>query len=928
MDSSIANQADSETYEKNLAIFNEKDAFAASKMEITSFDQIHFCQTEKGELNLYRTKYGIDDYYHAQTGALDQALEILAEESLKKVEIVCFYGLGLGYIYDALKKWLRESPNRQLVLMEDDLEVIYCFLHTSRATEILEDPQVTVFYFSDIDHDALKLNHLVQSFFPNPYRFYSLQYYTFRHYRTAVALCYRLLYSGILVDKIYGEQLSGHKGFLSNFYSNLLTFSSAHLASNLFEKFRGLPSIVCGAGPSIEKNIELLKTLKHRALIFSGGSSLNVVNAFGLIPHFGAGIDPNKEQFHRLLTNDTFQLPIFYRHRMSHEALRVMQGPKLYVAGSTGVAAWFEKELDLATSVVEEGHNVVNFCIEISRNLGCNPLIFVGMDLAFTEVKTYASGIQTHPLWLGISDPYAQQYGQEVIRTKSGLTTKWDWAVEADWISLYAVSHSELTMVNATEGGIGFNPVPTMTLKDVLDRYLTKTYDLDGWIHSEIHSHPMTIQRQQVIDKMNVFKNSLESCMKHCEIIVEEGKKLLDKEEQKTTHSSRAILHESLLHEEIAYGSYLKNIDETWQQQQKAKALYKKTTPRDKILRHCQCHEYLIGVILQHIQLMKDAVKDFIFSSTPPHHHSEEANPPTDLSTYRLEGNVLTIKDPDLDIDIEETAEVTHHVEKDEDGSVRWDYFRTGEELHGPSRFFDKNGQLLSETWFSHGKQEGKSRQYYASGRLYSLRRYRQDEPEGKQEFYFENGVLNTSVCYVKGRLDGAVSIYNSAGVLVRELYYRQDKRHGTERLWDHRRTLLMECEYKDGVPTGKAIRCDYRGKIEKEVYVYDYPKDFDISEYDAEGQLISSFKHGVEDFTSFFASRDKEIQYIEEALKNAMKEAGEFFKDTPYHDMFRKIEEDAKELEKVKGELEAAKKATLDNAEKARHQLDAKRKT
>jgi len=919
MDPFIESQANSQNYQHNLDLFADKDSLSASQIRFAAFNQIHFCQTEKGELNLYRAKYGITDYYHDQAGALNQAKTILEEKSLKKTDLVCFYGLGLGYVYDALKEWLRKNPSRQLIFLEDDLEVVHCFFYTSRATEVLNDPQVILCYFSGLDYDILKLSHLVQGFFPLPFRFYSLTYYTFRYYKKAYHLCYTLLYLGMLTDKVFGENLSGQRGFLVNLYSNLLSLPQSHFGSDLADKFKDIPAIICGAGPSLEKNIELLKTLKNRALIFAGGSSLNAVNSFGLMPHLGAGIDPNPEQYHRLLTNDTFHLPLFYRHRIAHKALQLIQGPKLYVSGSMTLASWFEEELGIPRLDVQEGHNVVNFCLEIARILGCNPIIMVGMDLAFTNVKTYASGIQIHPLWLGVSDPYAQESDKEVVVVRKDLHTKWEWIVEADWISGYAVSHPEIAIFNATEGGIGFPPVPMITLEEAANHCLTKTYDFDGWIHAEMQAHHLTLQRQQIIDKINEFKKSLESCMNHCGVIVAEGKKLLEKTEEKTHYTQLAILHESLLHEEIAYQHHLKTIDEVWGQYQKSKSLGKKLTPQESLNVHLKRYEFLNAVIEQHIQVMKQSVMGFILSAPPPHHKTLDVTQSEDLSTYQLDGDALTIVDPELELDIHEKAEVLHHTDKDEDGNVRWDYFRAGQELHGPSRFLSKNGDLLSESWFLHGKQIGKSRQYYASGRLYGLRRYRHGEPDGKQEYYFENGQLNTVFSYKGGRLEGAVCLYSPDGVLIRELHYREGKRHGTERLWDHRRTLLMECEYKDGIPTARAFECNLSGQIQKEVTIHNFPKDFDVSEFDPDGQLLLAIKHGIEDFTPFFAQREKEVQYMEEALKTTLQQAKKLLKDSPLAKEWKDIDEAVKKIEKMRDDLEAAKKVTLENAETAR---------
>src|SRR6185503_9490810 len=76
------------------------------------------------------------------------------------------------------------------------------------------------------------------------------------------------------------EYLSAGKVFFKNFYHNILELDNAENGSALSGKFQGVPAIICGAGPSLGKNIELLKTLKDKALIFAGGTAMNALNAY------------------------------------------------------------------------------------------------------------------------------------------------------------------------------------------------------------------------------------------------------------------------------------------------------------------------------------------------------------------------------------------------------------------------------------------------------------------------------------------------------------------------------------------------------------------------------------------------------------------------------------------------------------------------
>ncbi len=163
MDSSLTFRTD--FFEKNCVFLAKINPLIALQLElIWDAFQLQLIETECRESNLVHQRYGITDYYHAQTGALKEAVEIAHSADFKSAEVIYFYGLGLGYIYDAAQAWLQADPQHHLVLLEDDFEVIYYFLHTERANRLLQDSQTTLFCFQDTDHDDERFRQLHSNF--------------------------------------------------------------------------------------------------------------------------------------------------------------------------------------------------------------------------------------------------------------------------------------------------------------------------------------------------------------------------------------------------------------------------------------------------------------------------------------------------------------------------------------------------------------------------------------------------------------------------------------------------------------------------------------------------------------------------------------------------------------------------------------------
>lgn len=315
-------------FEENLSLLRRRFPEVAWRLE----------ETASGELPLALAE---DPQQWASTLKLDA------------VDLLYVYGVGEGGYYGAVREWLDAHPHRHLVFLEHDQKRLKRWLGCSTFREALQHLRVHLYLFDPQDHNDPLYERL--------YSFFSLLRAEFAAHEAYVAgdtqrcsqLRLRLLQESASCYRLSSEFMTHSEAYYQNFYKNLLQLPNAYLGNHLFGRFEGVPAIICGAGPSLQRNVHLLRDLAHRALIFAGGSSLNGVSSAGIAPHFGAGVDPHYPQFQRIMTNQAFEVPIFYRNRWYHEALDVSQGPKLYLTGAGGqeVASWCDEQLGIEGEV-------------------------------------------------------------------------------------------------------------------------------------------------------------------------------------------------------------------------------------------------------------------------------------------------------------------------------------------------------------------------------------------------------------------------------------------------------------------------------------------------------------------------------------------------------------------------------------------------
>lgn len=550
-------------FKKNLAKLKKLNPKLAYQLTLHDPTPLEF-QQKQGKVNLKREYQGQTYYYHDSDQPEQEADEWFKELALTKETVIYVYGIGLGYYYEAAKEWLKKDPTHQLVFLEEDLSVLYRLFETERGAELLKNPQVQIVHFEDFQADKALLNELSWTYILCPFVVSCLKLYGEVNSEGFLNLKHQLSHQLVQKKVLVDEYLQYGIVFFRNFYPNLLEIHHSYLGNELFNQFKNVPAIICGAGPSLKKNKDVLKKLTDQALIFAGGSSLNALVAGGVIPHFGAGVDPNQGQHERLMQTQSVSIPFFYRNRLFHEALKVVKGPHLYLTGSGGyeIASWFENQLGIEGEVLDEGHNVVNFCIEIAHALGCNPIILVGADLAFTDQKKYAEGVINQADFnqeqLQDSDFESQPILRQDINGEP-IYTLWKWVTESEWTSEFAENHPEVTLINATEGGLGFKNIPNQTLKGVAQSYLKSSSNLTDRIKKEIAKHSLArIDSKQVIQLLKDFQQSLKRCLSLFDRLIEEMNQLTDKIKRKipfpeSLQTTESALIEMEIDEEPSY---------------------------------------------------------------------------------------------------------------------------------------------------------------------------------------------------------------------------------------------------------------------------------------------------------------------------------------------------------------------------------------
>ncbi|MDF2549485.1 MAG: hypothetical protein K0S07_552 [Chlamydiales bacterium] len=481
--------------------------------EMPDLAKLKVTKTRQGELNLFDEE--LNSYFHSNYSAQKEAEAFVGNLKLKTPSLLYIYGIGMAHSYRALLPWLKSDPGNYLIYLEDDPRVIKELLLQDSVRDLFLDKQVVVAPLESKTGE--ELDDLAYQFIHMPFQIQALEHYERKKNDRFKEIQLKIMHASAYTNFVGMEFLGHGASFFQNFYQNVLHMGESHSAAHLFGQFQGIPAIIVGAGPSLNRNLNLLKTLKERAVIFAGGSGINALTSQGMLPHFGASVDPNAEQYKRMSRQSGHEVPFFYKTRVHHRSFLSLHGPRLYLSGNTGypISDWIDRELGSGGQRVTEGHNVLHMLIDVAHKMGCNPIIFVGMDLAFSELSSYASGVVDKPN-VSQAEITKQTHLNDNAFLRPGFDGKpvytlWKWVAEARYTANYAKEHPETTFINATEGGLGIEGIANSSLADVAKAHLNKTYELESRIFKEIERARFSIPQDKIFDTFLKLQESLTS---------------------------------------------------------------------------------------------------------------------------------------------------------------------------------------------------------------------------------------------------------------------------------------------------------------------------------------------------------------------------------------------------------------------------------
>lgn len=497
-------------FQSNLASLATKNPNLAFKLQNTLANQKYevFIGEDIANYNIF-DKQNQTPIFESQP--LDETMKRFGElKSYTYYPYLYFYGMGNGVLYKLL---LANEMLKRIVVIEPELEILFIAMHfIDFSNEILSGRLVLSDSLDDQGIVALFDNDKLSKFYVKSYMLEVFNSYYERYredfLRINQGFIRAIEHLVIAVGNDAKDAIIGIKHHISNLPSTLQTPTLIDLVSKLKNRDT---AIIVSTGPSLYKQLPLLKEIAPFATLFCIDASFPILYKYGIKPDLVLSLERVEAtaKFYEDLPKEAFKDVIFEITSIVHprlkQAIEKKGGLIQYSYRPFGYTTYFGIH---EYGYLGIGMSAANMAYELVVHSRFKRCIIIGQDLAFGED--------------GSSHSKDAIYGSDEIKPQENkvYVTKYGGGGEVEstqvwkmFLNFYerdiANTPYDLEVINATEGGARIQGSLEIPFKEAIQR-VSKTPKLPIFLENP------TKEKQE--ENLKLFKE-------RCDLWVREGKK-------------------------------------------------------------------------------------------------------------------------------------------------------------------------------------------------------------------------------------------------------------------------------------------------------------------------------------------------------------------------------------------------------------------
>ncbi|HFP7530686.1 TPA: motility associated factor glycosyltransferase family protein [Campylobacter jejuni] len=467
-------------FEKNIKALggSEYEILRKKLQDLKELRDFTFTQGKDNlDINIIK-KRNLKKMYQDPVKELEKDLKYFKD--FARYPVLFFYGIGNGILYKIL---LQNKNLKRMIIFEKELELIFLAFNFVDFSKDLSLGRLIIVHQDDVTLPKIeKIFRLTGDLF---YRSYNLHIANnfYEEYKEDILKLNKL---NILTIKnhnlMHGNDPKDAMQGIEQFVYNLPKLISHPSYKELLKKRKSAKetAIVVSTGPSLTKQLPLLKKYANKATIFCADSAYNILAREGIKPDYVCMLERDEivaECFNNdfgkfdkdiifLVASLVHKKTIDYLEKNKRNYMLILKGQP------------FARYLDLDDyGYINAGMSVSHMAYECAENLGHKNIILIGQDLAYSEDgQTHSKGF-IHASWH--NGDYERDFGKFTTLAYGGegkAESSEIWTLFRQIFENF-IFYSESKTYNCTEGGARIESAIERPFKEVCKDLLENEKD-------------------------------------------------------------------------------------------------------------------------------------------------------------------------------------------------------------------------------------------------------------------------------------------------------------------------------------------------------------------------------------------------------------------------------------------------------------------
>lgn len=394
------------------------------------------------------------------------------EEKLSQAEHILVVGIGLGY---HLQELIRLYPNKKYYLYEPDRYLFSLAMNHADLTVILSHPNIEAIAIGSDENTQQQLYRIISSSIVGSYAELVIPSYA-RLYKETIdnlAEAAKTIVYGIRSNTATLKHFS--ELWLNNIFDNLKHLVNTPNISFMKDVLKGIPAIIVGSGPSLKYDLEMLRKIRHKAIIIAAGTSVQALLKADIEPHLIVSVDGGEPNYRAFSNVDTCNIPLVFGTYIHPGILEKNHNYAANLIIDIDKLSPYYVDYGYETYSCKSTYSVTGICIQLAAFMGCENVLFTGQDLSYPNHEFYAEGVN-HGNKVKMSQVISSA-SIEVENNCGGMnpTTKVMFSTKRD-IEMTIQYYPHIQFVNTSKEGARIRGAEYRSLESYYGEYLSESY--------------------------------------------------------------------------------------------------------------------------------------------------------------------------------------------------------------------------------------------------------------------------------------------------------------------------------------------------------------------------------------------------------------------------------------------------------------------